>query len=50
MRAAACPRCPHEAETPWEAYERRKAELRELDLSPAEYEQRIRELADELRV
>jgi hypothetical protein len=49
MRAATCPRCPHEAETPWETYERR-AEIRELNLSPAEYEQRIRELADELRV
>lgn len=34
----------------WLIYERRKRELQRLDLPPQEYERKIRELADELRL
>ena len=36
--------------SPWEEYERRKAEIQRQGLSDREYEQAIRRLADELGV
>lgn len=34
----------------WQEYERRKAGLRELELSPEEYEKRLLEITDELGI
>ncbi|HEY3499268.1 MAG TPA: hypothetical protein VGK73_31480 [Polyangiaceae bacterium] len=45
-----CPRCPHEALTPWERYEIGKAELEGAGLSAEEYEARLAELVEELGV
>jgi hypothetical protein len=43
-----CPRCPHEALTPWERYEAGKAELEGAGLSASEYEAKLRALVEEL--
>lgn len=34
----------------WQEYERRKKELREMELEPEEYERRLWEIAEELGV
>ncbi len=46
--STAVERCPHEYETPWEIYERRKGELEAACLPAAEYEARLAELVEEL--